>query len=156
MNNLRGRQKCFLYIWCFTIFGSLKGCYQCGYYCRECLYHQISLKVWDSKEKLAFSLRLPLRCHIAQLGMFSVDPGIVVSFYASAHHPHTILAIDEWMIFWLSEDSPVEVESTECSHQSCFRVIPTCKLKVATSNLTMKVATTILQCHTTFDYYGLW
>ena len=26
-------------------FGSLKGCYQCGYYCRERLYSQISLKV---------------------------------------------------------------------------------------------------------------
>ena len=26
-------------------FGSLKGCYQCEYYCRECLYSQFSLKV---------------------------------------------------------------------------------------------------------------
>ena len=101
-------------------FGSLKGCYQRGYYCRECLYSQISLKVWDSEEKLAFSLRLPLRRHIGRLGMFSVDPGIVVSFYASAHHPHTTLAIDEWMIFWLSQDSPIEVGSTECSRHLVF------------------------------------
>ena len=26
-------------------FGGFKGCYQWGYYCRECLYSQISLKV---------------------------------------------------------------------------------------------------------------
>ena len=26
-------------------FGSFKGCYQQGYYCRECPYSQISLKV---------------------------------------------------------------------------------------------------------------
>ena len=64
-------------------FGSLKGCYQRGYY-----------KAY-SKEEMVFSSRLPLRSHIAQLGMFSVNPGIVVSFYASAHHPYTILAIDE-------------------------------------------------------------
>ena len=101
-------------------FGSLKGCYQCRYYCRERLYSQISLKVWDSEEELAFSLRMPLRRHIARLGMFSVDPGIVVSFYASAHHPYTTLAIDEWMIFWPSEDSPVEVGSTECSRHLVF------------------------------------
>ena len=35
----------------------------------------------------------------AYTGMFSVDPGIVVSFYGSAHHPHTTLAINELMIF---------------------------------------------------------
>ena len=98
-------------------FGSLKGCYQCGYYYRECLYSQISWKVRDSKEKLAFSPGLPLKCHIAWLGTFSVDPGIVVSFFASAPHPYTTLAIDEWMIFWLSKDSPVEVGLTEC--RSC-------------------------------------
>ena len=96
-------------------FGSLKGCYQCNYYCSECLYSQISLKVWDSKEKLAFSPRLPLRHHIARIATFSVDPGILVSLYASAHHPHTTLATCEWMIFWPSEDSPVDVGSTECS-----------------------------------------
>ena len=95
-------------------FGSLNGCYQHGYYCRECLYSQ------DSEEKLAFSLWLHLRCHIAQLGMFSVNPGIVVSFYASAHHPYTTLAIDEWMIFWPSKDSPIEVGSTECSRHLVF------------------------------------
>ena len=51
-------------------FGSLKGCYQCGFYCRECLYSQISVKVWDSEEKMAFSSRFPLRCHIERLGTF--------------------------------------------------------------------------------------
>ena len=102
-------------------FGSLKGCYQCGYYCRERLYSQISLKVWDSEEKLVFLLRLPLRHHIAWLGTFSVDPGIIVCFYASTHHPHTTLVIDEWMIFWLSEVSPVEVELTECSRHLVFK-----------------------------------
>ena len=109
-------------IWHFaSIFGSLKGCYQRGYYCRERLYSQISLKVWDSEEKLAFSSRLPLRRHIARLGTFSVDPGIVVSFYASAHHPYTTLAIDEWMILWLSKDIPIEVVSTECSYHLVFK-----------------------------------
>ena len=102
-------------------FAGLKGCYQRGYYFRERLYSQISLKVWDSEEKLAFSSRLPLRRHIAQLGMFSVDPGIVVSFYASAHHPYTTLAIDEWMIYWPNEDSPVKVGSTECSRHLVFK-----------------------------------
>ena len=90
-------------------FGSLKFCYQRGYYCRERLYSQISLKVWDSEEKLAFSSRLPLRRHIARLGTFSVDPGIVVSFYASAHHPYTTLAIDEWMIFWPAKTVPLKL-----------------------------------------------
>ena len=71
-------------------FGRFEGCYQCGYYCRECLYSQISLKVWDSEEKLAFSSRLPLRRHIARWGTFSVDPSIVVSLYASAHHPYNL------------------------------------------------------------------
>ena len=66
-------------------FGRFKGCYQRGYYCRECLYSQISLKVRDSEEKLAFSLRLPLRRHIAQWSVFSVDSGILLSLYASAH-----------------------------------------------------------------------
>ena len=101
-------------------FGSLKGCYQCGYYCRECLYSQISPKVWDSEEKLVFLSRLPLRHHIARLGTFSVDPGIVVSFCASAHHPHTSLVTDEWMIFWPSKDSSVEVGLTECSRHLVF------------------------------------
>ena len=100
-------------------FGSLKGCYQRGYYCRECLFSQISLKVWDSEENPAFSSRLPLRCHIARLGTFSVDPGIVVSLYASIHHPYTTQAIDEWMIFWPS-DNPIEVGSTECSCHLVF------------------------------------
>ena len=101
-------------------FGSLKDCCQCGYYCRECLCSQINLKVWDSEEKLTFLSRLPLRRHIARLGMFSVNPGIVVSFLASTHHPHTTIVIDEWMIFWPSEESPIQVGSTECSRHLVF------------------------------------
>ena len=123
MNNFAWAAKMFFFWISGTSqvnFGSLKGSYQCGYYCRERLYSQISLKVWDSEEKLAFLSRLPLRRHIARWGTFSVDPGILVSLYASAHHPYTILAIDEWMIFWLSEDSPVEVGSTECSRHLVF------------------------------------
>ena len=115
-------------------FGSFKGCYKRGYYCRERLYSQISLKVWDSEEKLAFSSRLPLRRHIAQLGMFSVDPGIVVSFYASAYHPHTILVIDEWMISWTSKDSAIEVGLTVCSRHLVF-----------TSSLHVRLLVTTLQ-----------
>ena len=122
MNNFAWAAKHFFFISGASqvYFGSLKGCYQRKYYCRECLYSQISLKVWDSEEKLEFSLRLPLRHHIARLGMFSVNPGIVVNFYASAHHPHTTIAIDEWMIFWPSEYSPIEVGSTECSRHLVF------------------------------------
>ena len=101
-------------------FGRFKGCYQCGYYCRECLYSQISLKVWDSEEKPAFLSRLPLRRHIARWDTFSVDSGIVVSFYASAHHPYTTLVTGEWIILWPSEDSLVEVGPTECSRHLVF------------------------------------
>ena len=78
----------------WAYFGMFKGCYQCGYYCRECLYSQISLKAWDSKEKPVFLSRLPLRHHIAWCGMFLVDSGIVVSLYASVHHPYTTLATE--------------------------------------------------------------
>ena len=99
------------------------------YYCRERLYSQISLKVWDSEEKLAFLSRLPLR-----RDAILYDPGIVVSFYASAHHPHTTKAIDEWTIFWLSEDSPVEVGSTECSRH----LVSESSARFATSNLTIR------------------
>ena len=121
MNNFVWAAKMlFLDIW-RSYFGSLKGCYQRRYYYRECLYCQIRLKVRDSEEKLAFLSRLPLRCHNARLGTFSVDPGIVLSFYASAHHPYTTLAIDEWMILWLSKDIPIEVVSTECSHHLVFK-----------------------------------
>ena len=116
-------------------FGSLKGCYQRGYYCRECLCSQISLKVWDSQEKLAFLSRLLVRRHIARLGTFSVDPSIVVSLYESTHHPQTTLAIDEWMIFWASEDSPGKVELTECS-----------RYLVLESSLLVRVLPATLQC----------
>ena len=115
-------------------FGRFKGCYQRGYYCKECLYNQISLKVRDSEEKLVFSSRLPLRCHIARLGMFSVNSGILISLYRSAHHPHTTLATGEWMIFWPGEDSLVEVGPTSVAAILKF-CHPTCK--VDTSNLTM-------------------
>ena len=140
---LRGQQNTFFRIsgTSQVYFGSLKGCYQRKYYCRECLYSQISLKVWDSEEKLEFSSRLPLRHHIAWLGTFSVNPGIVVNFYASAHHPHTTIAIDEWMIFWPSEYSPIEVGSTECSRHLVFESSLHVRLLPATlqcgSNLTM-------------------
>ena len=99
----------------WTYFGSFKDCYQHGYYCRERLYSQIRLKVWDSEEKLPFLSRLPLRRHIARWDTFLVDPGILVNLYASAHHPYTTLATGEWMIFWPSKDSPVEVGPTECN-----------------------------------------
>ena len=75
---------------------------------KECPHSQTSLKVSDSEEKLAFSFRLPLRCYIAQLAMFSSDPGILLSLCASAPHPHTTLAIGEWMISWLGNDSLVK------------------------------------------------
>ena len=101
-------------------FGRFKGFHQRGYYCRDCLYSQISLKVWDSEEKLALSSRPPLRGHIARWGTFSVDSGIVISLYASAHHPYTTLATGEWMIFWPSKDSLVEVGPTECSRHLVF------------------------------------
>ena len=94
-------------------FGNFKGLYQCRYYFRECLYSQTSLKAWDSKEKLAFLSRLPLSLHIAWLATFSIYPGILISFYASAHHPYTTLATGEWMIFCPGEDSPVEIESAK-------------------------------------------
>ena len=51
----------------------------------------------------------------------SIDPGIFITLYASAHHPYTTLATGEWMIFWPSEDSPIEVGSTECIRQLVFQ-----------------------------------
>ena len=78
-------------------------------YCREHLYSQISLKVWDSEEKWGFSSRLLLRHHIAWWDTFSIDPGILVSLYASAHHPYTTLTTGEWMIFWPREDIPLKL-----------------------------------------------
>ena len=100
-------------------FGSLNGCYQRRYYCRERLYSQSAWKYETAKKNWHFR-RDCLWDHIAWLGMFSVNFGIVVSLYASAHHPYTTLATGEWMIFWLSEDSPVEVGSTECSRHLVF------------------------------------
>ena len=83
-------------------FSSFKGLYLCGYYFREHLYIQISLKVWDSEEKLTFSSRLPLSLHIAQLVTFSIlDPGkIYIYIYIY---------------------SPTEVGSTECSCHLVFQ-----------------------------------
>ena len=94
-------------------FGSLKGCYQCRCYCKERLYSQISLKVG---QQMAFSLRLLLRCPIEWLAKFSVDPGILVSLYASTHCWYITVANNKWMIFWPNEDNPVEVGFIECSH----------------------------------------
>ena len=102
-------------------FGSFKGLHQCGYYFREHLYNQTSLKAWDSEEKQAFSSRLPLSRHIAWLATYPIDPGILISLYASARHPYTTLANGEWMIFWPGKDSPIEVRSTECSCHLVFR-----------------------------------
>ena len=124
------------------ILAGLKGCYQRGYYCGERLYSQISLKVWDSKEKLAFLSRLPLRRHIAWLGRFSVDPGILVSLHASAHHPYTTLATGEWTIFWPSEYSPVEVGPTECSRHLEIESSLHVRLLPATSQWTCSSAIT--------------
>ena len=112
-------------------FDSLKGCYQRRYYCREC---QISLKVWDSEKKWRFHRDRLWDAILHDYARFQVDPGIVVSFYASAHHPYTTLAIDEWMIhvFWLSEDSPVEVGSNECSRHLVFKSSLLVRLLLAT------------------------
>ena len=102
-------------------FGSFIGLHKCGYYFREHLYSQISLKAWDSEEKQAFSSRLPLSRHIAQLATYPIDPGILISLYASAHHPYTTLATGEWMIFWPGEDTAIEVGSTECRRHLVFQ-----------------------------------
>ena len=132
-------------------FSRFKELYQRGYYFRECLYSQTSLKAWDSKEKPAFLLRLPPSCHIAWLAMFSIDPGILISLYASAHHPYTTLATGEWMIFWSGEDSPVEVRPTECSRNLVFQSSPHVRLLPATSNLTMLLWSIQLYCTQTID-----
>ena len=96
------------------------GTNQHGYYFREHLYSQTSLKAWDSEEKLAFSLRLLLSHHIAWLAMFLINCGILISLWASAYHPYTTLTTGKWMISWPSEDSSVEVGSTECSCHKKF------------------------------------
>ena len=100
-----GEESAWAAIWHFRFSGTSQvyfgSFYQHGYYCRECLYGQISLKVSDSETILAFSSRLPLRRHhIAWLGTFSVDPNILVSLYASAHHPHATLATGIFMPQW--------------------------------------------------------
>ena len=41
--------------------------------------------------------------------VFSVDPGILLSLYASAHHPHTTVATGEWIVSWPGKDNPVEI-----------------------------------------------
>ena len=97
------------------------GLHQCRCYFREHLYSQTSIKAWDSKEKQAFSSRLPLSRHIAWLATYPIDPGILISLYASAHHPYTTLATSEWMIFRPGEDTPIEVRSTECSCHLVFQ-----------------------------------
>ena len=119
-------------------FCSFKGFYQHGHYCKGYIDNQTRPKTQDSEEKPTFSLKLPLSRHIARLAMFSIDSGILVNLYASARHPHTPVATGEWMIFWPSEDSSIEVRSNECSRHLEIRSIPTCTCKVATSNQTIK------------------
>ena len=129
-----GRQKHFLISGASQAhFGSFKDLYQRRYYFREQLYSQTSLKAWDSEEKLVFSSRLPLRRHIGRLATYPIDPGIVISLYVNAHHLYTTLATGEWMIFWPSEDSLVEVGSTECSRHLVFPVIHACKVATTIS-----------------------
>ena len=113
-------------------FGSFKGLYQRGYYCREHLCSQTSLKAWDSEEKQVFLSRLPLSCHIAQLATYPIDPGILISLYTSAHHPYTTLATGEWMIFWPGEDTGVEVRPTECIRHLVHVLVSDCCYWLAT------------------------
>ena len=49
----------------------------------------------ETAKKLAFLSRLSLRCHIARLGTFSVNAGILVGLYASTHYPYTTLVTGE-------------------------------------------------------------
>ena len=113
------------------------------------------------KEKLVFSSRLPLRFHIAKLAAFSVDPDILISLYASAHHPYTILIAGEWMIFWLGEGSSGEVRSTDVaailflSHPYMYTVHVLCYCNVAiTVEVSLKLTRAwclIINCHGEFD-----
>ena len=82
---------------------------------------KLGWKTWDREEKPSFSSRLPLSRHIARFATFFIDLGILISLYASAHHPYTTLATGEWRIFWPSEDNPIEVGSTECSWHFVFQ-----------------------------------
>ena len=75
---------------------------------------------------------LPLRRCFSRWGTFSVDPGILVSLYARTHHPYTT---GEWMIFWHSEDSPVEVGPTKCSCRLEIQLSPHVRLLPATLQL---------------------
>ena len=65
-------------------FGSFEGRYKRGYYCRERLYSQISLKVRDSKKNWHFRQDCLWDCMIRYMySTFSVDLGILVSLYTS-------------------------------------------------------------------------
>ena len=55
----------------------------------------LALKLEKAKKKPAFSSRLPLSRHIVYLATISVNHGILLSFYAGAHDPHTTLAAGE-------------------------------------------------------------
>ena len=87
-------------------FGSLKGCYQRRYYCRERLYcRQISLKVWGSKEKLASSFvettsETPY-CTIRHVFSRSWHCCKLLCKRSSSTHNYSY--IDEWIIFWPSD-----------------------------------------------------
>ena len=100
------------------------------------------------RRKLVFLSKLPLRRHIARWGTFSVEPGILVSLYASAHHPYTTLATSEWMIFWPSEDSHVEVGPTECSRHLEIRSSLHVRLLPATlqSDVHVQACTSVMEC----------
>ena len=83
----------------FSIF---KGLHQCGYYFREHLYSQTSLKAWDNEEKQAFSSRLPLSRHI--------DNRSWHSYKFRCKRSSSIHNSSYWwvMIFWPGEDSPLK------------------------------------------------
>ena len=63
----------------------------------ENVYIVKSVQKFDTakKNRTSFSSRLPLRRHFAKLATFSVDPGVLISLYASDYHPYTILATGE-------------------------------------------------------------
>ena len=86
------------------------------------------------KNCMAFSSGQPLKRHVARWGTFSVDSGIVVSLYASAHHPYTTLATGEWMIIYC--DPIVLLKLGQLSVATILKSGHTYVYKVATSNLT--------------------
>ena len=77
-------------------FGRFKGCYQCRYYCSERLYSQIYPESVRQQRKTGVFIETASETSNCTMGQhFSVDPGVLVSLYASAHHPYTTLATGE-------------------------------------------------------------